>query len=137
MLQERAAKRGNGGLLVWMTNRSGRFKVKIVSHRSDPQVYTVRTVWKVKKGDCDYALLLGNALVLVVFLDPPLDGVLFLHDAGEADYLPANAIASTAPAKEVCRRGDHKRGIRRTADQTPAGCQYEIGIGDDDTLQHD
>jgi len=34
--------------------------------------------------------------------------------------LPANAIASAAPAKEICRRGDHRRGIRRTADQTPA-----------------
>jgi len=40
----------------------------------------------------------------VGFLDFPLDGVLLLHDAGEADYLPANAIASAAPAKEICRR---------------------------------
>jgi hypothetical protein len=39
---------------------------------------------------------LGNALVLVVFLDPALDVVLFLHDAGEADYLPGNAIAFTS-----------------------------------------
>jgi hypothetical protein len=51
---------------------------------------------------------LGNALVLVAFLDVALDLVLFLHDAGEADYLPANAIASAAPAKEICGRGDHK-----------------------------
>jgi hypothetical protein len=71
---------------------------------------------------------LGNALVLVVFLDPPLGLVLFLHDAREADYLPANAIASAAPAKEISRRGNHDRGIRRTADQTPAGCQYEIEV---------
>jgi hypothetical protein len=40
----------------------------------------------------------------VVFLDPPLDLVLFLHDASEANYLPANAIASAALAKEICRR---------------------------------
>jgi hypothetical protein len=39
---------------------------------------------------------------LVVFLDLPLDHVLFLHDADEAGYLPANAIASAAPAKEIC-----------------------------------
>jgi hypothetical protein len=51
---------------------------------------------------------LGNALVLVVFLDPALDVVLFLHDAGEADYLPGNAIAFAGPEKEICRRGDHK-----------------------------
>ena len=61
------------------------------------------------------------------FLDRSLDLVLFLHDAGEADLLPANAISSAALAKEICRWGDHERGIRRTADQTPAGCQYEIG----------
>ena len=57
------------------------------------------------------------------FLDPSLGLVLFLHDTGETDCLPANAIASAAPAKEICSRGDHKRGIRRTADQTCAGCQ--------------
>jgi hypothetical protein len=73
---------------------------------------------------------LGNALVLVVFLDRPLDGVFFLHDAGEANYVPANAITFAAPAKKICRRGDHKRGIRRTEDQARAGCQYEIGIND-------
>jgi hypothetical protein len=65
---------------------------------------------------------------LVGFLDLPLDLVLFFYDADEADYLPANAIAAATPAKEICRRGDHRRGIRRTADQTPAGCEYEIGI---------
>jgi hypothetical protein len=64
-----------------------------------------------KKGDFDYVLLLGNALVLVVFLGVPMDAVFFLHDADEAVYLPANAIASAAPAKEICRRGDHKRGL--------------------------
>ena len=61
-------------------------------------------------------------------LVPALDFVLFLHDAGEANYLQADAIAAAAPAKEICRRGDHRRGIRRTAYQTPAGCQCEIGI---------
>jgi hypothetical protein len=65
---------------------------------------TSRRVWKGKKGAFNYVLLLGNAWVLVDFLDLPLDLVLFLHDAGEADYLPANAIASAAPAKEICRR---------------------------------
>ena len=69
------------------------------------------------------------------FLDINLGIVLFLHDAGEADLLPANAVSSAAPAKEICRWGDHERGIRRTADQTSAGCQYEIGIGDDNNLQ--
>ena len=79
-------------------------------------------------SEVSYVLLLGNALVLVVFLDTALDVVLFFHDAGEADYLPGNAIAFGGLEKEICRRGDHKRGIRRTADQTPAGCQYEIRI---------
>src|SRR5208282_3727033 len=81
-----------------------------------------------KKGIPTMYYILGNAWVLVGFLDLPLDLVLFLHDAGEAGYLPANAIAFAAPAKAICRRGDHKRGIRRTADHTPAGCQCEIGI---------
>ena len=31
------------------------------------------------------------------------------------DYLPGIAIASAVAAKEICRRGDHKRGIRRAA----------------------
>jgi len=68
-------------------------------------------------------------------LDRSLGIVLFLHDAGEADLLPANAISSSAPAKEICSWGDHERGIRRTADQTSAGCQYEIGIGNDNNLR--
>src|ERR1017187_3379124 len=76
-------------------------------------------------GTC--VLLLGNACVLVVCLDIHLDIVLFLSHAGEEDYLPANAIASATAAKEICRRGDHKRGIRRTANQTPAGCQCKVG----------
>jgi hypothetical protein len=78
---------------------------------------------------------LGNAWILVDFLVRSLGIVLFLPDAGEADLLPANAISSAAPAKEICRWGDHERGIRRTADQTPAGCQYEIGIVNDNNLQ--
>jgi len=52
----------------------------------------------------NYVLLLGNARVLVGLLDLSLDHVLFLHDAGQADYLPANAISSTAPPEEICRR---------------------------------
>jgi hypothetical protein len=75
---------------------------------------------------------LGNAWILVDFLDRSLGIVLFLHDAGEADLLPANAISSAALAKEICRWGDHERGIRRTADKTPAGCQ---GIGNDNNPQ--
>jgi hypothetical protein len=71
---------------------------------------------------------LGNALVLVVFLDPPLGLVLFLHDAREAEQLPADAISFTAPAKEIRGRGNHKRGIRGTADKTPTGCQLDVGI---------
>ena len=70
----------------------------------------------------------------MVFLDRSLDIVLCFPNAGEADLLPTNAISSANPAKEICRWGDHERGIRRTADQTPAGCQYEIGIGDDNNL---
>ena len=69
------------------------------------------------------------------FLVRSLGLVLFLPDAGEADLLPANAISSAALAKEICRWGDHERGIRRTADQTSAGCQYEIGIGSDNNLR--
>jgi hypothetical protein len=52
---------------------------------------------------------------LVVFLDTPLGLVLFFHDADPPDYLPGIAIASAVAAKEICRRGDHKRGIRRAA----------------------
>jgi hypothetical protein len=81
-----------------------------------------------QKGDFNYVLLLGNARVLVDFLDLPLDLILFLYDASEADYLPANAIAAATPTKEICRRGDHSRGIRRAAGQIAAGCEYEIGI---------
>jgi hypothetical protein len=81
-----------------------------------------------KKGNFDYVLLLRNALVLVVILGVPLDDVFFLPDADEAINLPANVVAFAAPAKEKCLRGDHKRGIRRTADQTAAGCEYGIGI---------
>ena len=66
--------------------------------------------------------------MLVGFLVSRLDLILFIHDADEEGYLPANAIASTAPTKEICLRGDHKRGIRRATNQTPAGCQYEIEI---------
>jgi len=57
-----------------------------------------------------------NALVLVDLLGPPLGFVLILHDAGAKNYLPSDAIAAAAPAKEICRRGDHKRGIRRATD---------------------
>ena len=56
------------------------------------------------RRETNYELLLGNARVLVGFLVPTLDLVLFIHDADETDYLPANAIASAAPAKEICRR---------------------------------
>jgi hypothetical protein len=63
----------------------------------------------VRKGDFYYVLFLGNAWLLVDFLDLPLDLVLFLHDAGESVYVPANAVASSALAKEICRRGDRNR----------------------------
>jgi hypothetical protein len=63
-------------------------------------------VFGTKKGGSDYVLL-GNAWVLVVFLDIPLDAVLFLHDANEAVNLPPNAIAFATLAKEICRRGDN------------------------------
>jgi hypothetical protein len=79
-------------------------------------------------SEFSYVLFLGNALVLVVFLDPSLDGVLFVHDADAPNYLSGNAIAPAAPQKEICRRRDHKRGIRRAADQTHARCKFEIGI---------
>jgi hypothetical protein len=53
-------------------------------------------------------LLLGNAFLLVVFLDTSLGRFLFLHDANEACNLPSNAIADATAAKEICRRGDHE-----------------------------
>jgi hypothetical protein len=58
-------------------------------------------------SEFNYVLFLGNALVLVVFLDPSLCLVLFLHDAHEPVYLPGNAIASATAEKEICRWGDH------------------------------
>jgi hypothetical protein len=39
----------------------------------------------------------------VVFLDLSLDRVLFLYDADESDYLPANANSFATLAKEICR----------------------------------
>jgi hypothetical protein len=39
----------------------------------------------------------------VGFLVFALDFVFFIHDADEAGYLQANAIASAAPSKEICR----------------------------------
>jgi hypothetical protein len=65
---------------------------------------------------------------VVGFLDPPLVLVPFLHDASEADFRPAKAIGSAAPAKEICRRRNHKRGIRGTVGQAPAGWEFEIEI---------
>ena len=55
-----------------------------------------------------YVLLLGNAFLLVVFLDISLDRFLFLHDAYEACNLPSAAIADATAATEICRRGDYK-----------------------------
>jgi uncharacterized membrane protein len=45
---------------------------------------------------------MGNALVLVVFLGPSLDHILFPYDAGETNHLSTNAIAPATPAKEIC-----------------------------------
>ncbi|MFZ0234559.1 MAG: hypothetical protein WA211_05395 [Candidatus Acidiferrales bacterium] len=56
------------------------------------------------KREINYELLLGNARVVVGFLVPSLDIVLFIHGADEADNVPATAIASTAPTDEICRR---------------------------------
>ena len=66
-------------------------------------------------------LFLGNALVLVGILDPPLDGLLFVHDAHEPIHLPGTTVTLAASQKEICRRRDHERGVRRTAWQTLAG----------------
>jgi hypothetical protein len=60
----------------------------------------------------------------MVFLDTALDGVLFLPDAGEADYLSGNAITVAAPEKEICRRRDHKRG--NTKNGGPNSCRMPI-----------
>ena len=79
------------------------------------------------KGDFNYVLFLGNAWAVVDFLGVSLDLVLLFHDAHKADHLPPNAISLAAPAKEICRRRNHRRGIRRTADQAPARRKYEIG----------
>ena len=55
------------------------------------------------RRETNHELLLGNARVLVGFLVLALDLVFFIHDADEAGYLQANAIASAAPSKEICR----------------------------------
>ena len=49
----------------------------------------------------------GMHAYLAVFLGLTLGFIPFLQFAGEAVRLPANAIASAAPTKEICRRGDH------------------------------
>ena len=85
-----------------------------------------RNVLNLEKGDFNYVLFLGNAWAVVDFLGVPLDFVLFFHDARKAGNLPPNAVSFAAPAKKICRRGNHRRGIRRTADQTAARRQYEI-----------
>lgn len=69
-----------------------------------------------------------NALDLVDLLDILLDALLVIHDADAPIHLPGNAITLAAPEKEICRRRDHKRGVRGTAGQAPAGCECEIGI---------
>ena len=74
-----------------------------------------------------YYYVLGNALVLVVFLDTALGRVPFRHDAHAPGYLSGYAIASATAAKEICCWRDHERGARRTADQTTAGCKGEVG----------
>jgi hypothetical protein len=56
------------------------------------------------RREINHELLLGNARVLVGFLVFALDFVFFIHDADEAGYLQANAIASAATSKEICRR---------------------------------
>lgn len=57
-----------------------------------------RTHWELS----DVLLFFGNALLLVVFLDTPLDGVLFVRDANAPNYLSGNAIAPAAPEREIC-----------------------------------
>jgi hypothetical protein len=68
----------------------------------------------------------GNALGLVVFLGLPLGIVFLFYDADATHYLPAIAVASASPAKEICRRRDHQRRIRGKACEAPAGCKHEI-----------
>jgi hypothetical protein len=72
------------------------------------------------KGDFNYVLFLGNAWAVVDFLGVSLDSVLLFHDARKADHLPPNADSFAALAKKICGRRNHGRGIRRTANQTPA-----------------
>ena len=55
----------------------------------------------------------GECIGSVEFLDNPLDGVPFLHDARAPNYLPRIPIATAAPEKEICCRRDHKRRVRR------------------------
>ena len=66
----------------------------------------------------------------MVFLGFPLDLILLFHDPDEEGYLPANAIAAATPGKEICRRGDHEGGVRRTAYEFAPRCEYEIGMSD-------
>jgi hypothetical protein len=67
--------------------------------------------------------VLGNAVLLVVFLDISLGHLLFFHDANEACNLPSNAIADAAAATAIRRRGADERRVRRTADQIAARYQ--------------
>jgi hypothetical protein len=81
-----------------------------------------RTLWGVR----DVLLFWWNALDLVDFLDILLDALLVIHDADAPIHLPRDAIALATPEKEICRRRDHKRGVRGTAGQAPAGCECEV-----------
>jgi len=64
----------------------------------------------------------------VDFLGIFLDALPVIHDADAPIHLPGNAISPAAPQKEICRRRDHKRGVRGTAGQAPARCECEIAM---------
>lgn len=88
--------------------------------------HQARTINRTRWGMSDVLLLLGNALVLLGILDPPLDDLLFVHNAPAANYLPGNAITVPTPEKEMCRRREHKRGVRRMTAYAHAECKYEV-----------
>ena len=51
----------------------------------------------------------------------------FMMPVRRTTYRQMQSPLQLLQRRDDCR-GNHNRGIRRTADQTPAGCQYEIEV---------
>jgi len=67
-----------------------------------------------------YGILRRNACILVDLVGVHLDHVLWFLFTGKTEQLQADAVASTASARKIRRRRDHKRGIRRASNETVA-----------------